>query len=101
MIGASQKTDGELLGEFVATHADAAFAEVVQRHGPMVQAICQRVLEDHHEAQDAAQAVFRRWRGKQPRCGRIRPSAAGCASCGGLPGSQHSLGPIESATAGG
>jgi hypothetical protein len=52
------RTDGELLAEFASAGNEAAFAALVQRHGGMVQAACRRVLADHHEAQDVAQAVF-------------------------------------------
>ncbi|MGC8644019.1 MAG: sigma-70 family RNA polymerase sigma factor, partial [Isosphaeraceae bacterium] len=38
--------------------AEAAFAALVRRHGPMVQRVCREVLKDDHDAQDAAQATF-------------------------------------------
>jgi len=50
--------DGELLAAFAQNGDQAAFAELVQRHGAMVHGIAARVLGDHHEAQDVAQAVF-------------------------------------------
>jgi len=51
-------SDGELLAEFARTGSQAAFAALVNRHGRMVHAVCQRALTDHHEAQDVTQAVF-------------------------------------------
>jgi RNA polymerase sigma factor (sigma-70 family) len=51
-------SDGELLAEFAATKKEAAFAELVRRHGPMVHAAGQRILNDHHQAEDVTQAVF-------------------------------------------
>jgi RNA polymerase sigma factor (sigma-70 family) len=38
--------------------AEAAFEELVIRHGPMVFRVCQSVLHDAHDAEDAFQAVF-------------------------------------------
>jgi RNA polymerase sigma factor (sigma-70 family) len=54
-------TDGCLLDRFrsgPAEEAEAAFAVLVERHGPMVLHVCRRILADRHDAEDAAQAVF-------------------------------------------
>ncbi|MDR3635136.1 MAG: sigma-70 family RNA polymerase sigma factor [Isosphaeraceae bacterium] len=53
--------DGALLDRFLARRdatAEAAFAAVVERHGPMVLRVCNAALGDEHEARDAFQAVF-------------------------------------------
>ncbi len=50
--------DGALLERFVATRDEAAFEELVARHGPMVLRVCRSTLADPHEAEDAFQAVF-------------------------------------------
>ena len=38
--------------------AEAAFAALVARHGPMVLDVCRQLLGDHQHAEDAFQAVF-------------------------------------------
>ncbi|AMV23872.1 ECF RNA polymerase sigma factor SigE [Gemmata sp. SH-PL17] len=50
--------DAALLKTFIASRTDDAFAELVRRYGPMVLAVCNRVLADEHDAEDAFQAVF-------------------------------------------
>jgi RNA polymerase sigma factor (sigma-70 family) len=54
-------TDEQLLRQFLTgtrETAEAAFAIVVERYGPIVHRVCLDVLDSSHEAQDAAQAVF-------------------------------------------
>jgi RNA polymerase sigma factor (sigma-70 family) len=55
---AAEQTDAQLLEGFLACRDESAFAALVRRHGPMVLAVCQRVLRDRHDAEDAFQATF-------------------------------------------
>ncbi len=50
--------DPHLLERFVTAKDEAAFAALVQRHGPMVLGVCRRLLHDAQEAEDAFQATF-------------------------------------------
>jgi RNA polymerase sigma factor (sigma-70 family) len=51
-------TDTQLLDAFVKGRDEASFEVLVWRHGTMVLSLCQRILRDSHEAEDAFQAAF-------------------------------------------
>jgi RNA polymerase sigma factor (sigma-70 family) len=51
-------SDQQLLDRFIGHRDEEAFAALVLRHGPMVLAVCRRVLSDSHDAEDAFQATF-------------------------------------------
>lgn len=57
-MSADHRTDRNLLQAFAERADQDAFAELVRRHGPLVFGVCQRVLNDSVEAEDAFQAVF-------------------------------------------
>jgi RNA polymerase sigma factor (sigma-70 family) len=54
----NEASDAVLLGRFIAARDERAFAVLVERHGPLVLHVCQRVLGDLHDAEDAFQATF-------------------------------------------
>jgi RNA polymerase sigma factor (sigma-70 family) len=54
-------SDAQLLSRFAGVRdaaAEAAFRELVQRHGPMVMGVCHQILGRPHDADDAFQATF-------------------------------------------
>jgi hypothetical protein len=86
-------TDADLLDRYVVARDEAAFAELVRRHGPPVLAVCRRITRHREDAADAFQATFlvlarkvdrgRRWAGgcSGRRCGR--PARRSPARAGG------------------
>jgi len=53
-----QVSDAILLERFVSGREEAAFVALVQRHGPLVEGICRRVLRNEHDVEDVFQATF-------------------------------------------
>jgi RNA polymerase sigma factor (sigma-70 family) len=50
--------DAHLLERFIAARDETAFETLVRRHGPMVLGVCQRVLNDPEDIEDAFQVTF-------------------------------------------
>src|SRR4051812_12906351 len=57
-LGLVPAADAELIRRFASGKDEAAFAELVNRHGPMVLGVARRVVGDHHVAEDVLQAPF-------------------------------------------
>jgi RNA polymerase sigma factor (sigma-70 family) len=55
---AGDLSDGQLLERFCSRREETAFALLVQRHGPMVLAVCRRTLANVADVEDAFQATF-------------------------------------------
>jgi RNA polymerase sigma factor (sigma-70 family) len=56
--GMTGMTEGQLLDRFVNRRDEEAFEALVARHGPMVLAVCGRLLTDPNDVDDAFQATF-------------------------------------------
>ena len=51
-------TDATLLKRFAERREETAFAELVARHGPLVQRVCRRFLRSEHDVEEVFQATF-------------------------------------------
>src|SRR5215510_4537370 len=51
-------SDANLLHAYAAGNDEDAFAALVKRHGPMVLGVCNRLLREPSDAEDAFQATF-------------------------------------------
>src|SRR5262249_4061342 len=55
---AEGQTDEFLLEQFIREQSEAAFAVLLERHGPMGLGVCRRTLRDEHLAEDVFQATL-------------------------------------------
>jgi RNA polymerase sigma-70 factor (ECF subfamily) len=51
-------TDAQLMDSFIHCKDETAFQSLVSRHGPMVLAVCRRLIRNYQDAEDAFQATF-------------------------------------------
>lgn len=56
--GEGGTTDADLLQRFLDKREEAAFAALVERHGPMVLGVCRQLVANPADADDAFQATF-------------------------------------------
>src|SRR5262245_1225460 len=54
----TDRLDADLVACYGRTRDEAAFRELLRRHGPLVWGVCSRLLRDRHAAEDAFQATF-------------------------------------------
>jgi RNA polymerase sigma factor (sigma-70 family) len=54
----AEESDCTLLGRFLDERDESAFEIMMRRHGPMVWAVCRRILRHPQDAEDAFQASF-------------------------------------------
>jgi RNA polymerase sigma factor (sigma-70 family) len=55
---ARERTDEELLDQYLRERDEAAFTALVARHGRLVQSVCRNVLDCEQDVEDAVQATF-------------------------------------------
>lgn len=58
LVDSDPDSDADLLNLFCCHRDEAAFAELVRRHGSMVLGVCYQTLRHSQDAQDAFQATF-------------------------------------------
>jgi hypothetical protein len=57
-LDAAERTDRQLLDDFLTGTDPGAFEVLVRRHGPMVLRVCRHVLRQQQDTEDAFQATF-------------------------------------------
>jgi RNA polymerase sigma factor (sigma-70 family) len=54
----AESSDAQLLERFLTHNEEAAFADLLRRHGPMVLSVCRRALTNEQDREDVFQATF-------------------------------------------
>src|SRR5262245_10974026 len=57
-VESGDRSDSQLLTDFLSRRDEAAFAALVRRHGAMVLGVCHRVVGRLQDTEDAFQATF-------------------------------------------
>lgn len=57
-VPVEDRSDAQLLDEFIERRDELAFEELVRRHAPMVRGVCKRFFRDYHDAEEAFQDTF-------------------------------------------
>src|SRR5262249_33430690 len=74
--GFGQRTDAQLIADFLDHKDPSSFEALVRRHGPLVLSACRQVLRCESDAEDAFQATFVALYQKAAGI-RLQPSVAG------------------------
>ncbi len=79
-LASAPDADRNLLQRDIDTRDEAAFAALVERHGPVVRSVCRSVLRHEQDAEDAFQATFLVLARTRAASASSNPSAAGCTA---------------------
>ncbi len=58
MPTSAEKSDQQLITDYAKNGGNASFAILVKRHSPLVYSVAQKIVLNHHDAEDITQATF-------------------------------------------